>query len=172
MTNGNGDYGDYGEPADAANRLVRLLEQPEVAAIVRAAISVWIRESKPTTQVEHNLPVFFYDDPRDGVVYRWGVTGLRNNGVTGWFEVAGGLGAAVKPGSWRIDWRGRVHRGLNWQRVLAARVPTPATMTYAKALRALVFAHPGSSEWAKAHSDAAELLNAERHVEDENLEST
>lgn len=115
-------------------RLSALLNEPEARSSpgMRATLDAWIAASTPEPPDDtHLFPIWAYDDPRTGRLYTWGVTGLRPNGLTGWWL------DGTKPGSWRIDHHGRVHRGLPWQRqrsrVVATRLEEATRLLHASA---------------------------------------
>lgn len=125
-------------PATGA-RWEALLDTPEIrgAPALRASLEALVQSSKLRGVDKAGFPQFRVYDARSDRTVTWGVTGLRPNGLTGWFETASREDpVGSKPGSWRIAFDGRMHRGLPWMRALAAetltaprapRAPTTAT---------------------------------------------
>lgn len=133
-------------------RLDALLREPSLvdAPGVHATLDAWVAGSvyEPVRDTD-GWPVYLYNDPRTGLDVAWSPTGIRPNGLVGWFEVWDGQG---RRGSWRIDLNGRVHRGTAW---LAARGQPRRTL--ADLLRVLV-TEASEADRARATREAQQLL--------------
>lgn len=114
-----------------------LLQVPEITPAMRAAVEALIATSRVAGEAG-GFPTYQTYDPRSGRVVTWAVTGLRPNGITGWFQTAAPddpVGA--RPGSWRIGFDGRMHRGLPWMRALTVQAlskPPPSALSIAAGL--------------------------------------
>lgn len=161
-------------PTEAATETPRweaLLDTPEIrgAPALRASLEALVQSSKPRGVDKTGFPQFHVYDARSDRTVTWGVTGLRPNGLTGWFETASRedpIGS--KPGSWRIAFDGRLHRGLPWMRALAAetlmapRAPTtaeqmPVAERVARDLIAAILGAPGASPALRVAAQQARL---------------
>lgn len=113
-------------PAPAAAlpaRWVGLLQTPEIkgSSALLTSLRALIEKSEMRGVDKAGFPRWVVYDARSDREVTWGITGLRGNGLTGWFESApreDPVGSS--PGSWRIGFDGRLHRGLPWMRALAA----------------------------------------------------
>lgn len=99
------------------DRWTALLDSAELrrAPALRATLDALISASTHSGIDGDGWPRWSVFDHRTGAKVTWGVTGLRPNGLTGWFDTGG-----ARRGDWRLDFHGRVHRGQPWMRALAA----------------------------------------------------
>lgn len=149
-------------PPTLPSRWSALLDAPELqrAPALRATLDALINASTPLGFDGDGWPRWSTLDHRTGTKVTWGITGLRPNGLTGWFDAGG-----HRRSDWRIDFNGRLHRGQPWMRALAAPGRT-VVEDLRKALTQLTYAaeHGSPELLAAATTEARAALSRAQEV--------